>query len=95
MQVWSLYLLRCSDGSVYTGISTDVERRIRQHQSGGRGAKYLRGRGPLRLLYQREIGDRSRASQLEYLVKQLSRPEKEDAGKLRDTIETLLQQLQG
>ncbi|MDH4046874.1 MAG: GIY-YIG nuclease family protein [Gammaproteobacteria bacterium] len=93
MEVWSLYLLRCSDGSVYTGISTDVERRVRQHESGAKGAKYLRGRGPLQLLYQREIGDRSLASRVEYQVKQLSRQEKEDAVNLHDAIESLLQKM--
>jgi putative endonuclease len=55
-------LLLCADGTVYTGIATDVRRRISEHESGAKGAKYLRGRGPLSLLYEREIGDRSLAT---------------------------------
>ena len=94
MQVWSLYLLRCKDGSVYTGITTDVERRLRQHDSGDRGAKYLRGKGPVKLLYQREIGDRSLASRLEYQVKRFSRTDKEDLVKLSGEIEDILSKLQ-
>ncbi len=73
---WSLYLVRCADGSLYTGISTDVERRIGEH-GGPRGAKRLRGKGPLRLVFQQAVGDRSEALRLEYQVKKLSRPDKE------------------
>ena len=93
MNVWSLYLLRCLDGSVYTGIATDVRRRISEHEAGIRGAKYLRGRGPLDLLYEREVGDRSLATRLELLVKKLSRNEKDDLDALPGRIDALLQQL--
>ena len=86
--------MRCKDGSVYTGITTDVERRLRQHDSGDRGAKYLRGKGPVKLLYQREIGDRSLASRLEYQVKRFSRTDKEDLVKLSGEIEDILSKLQ-
>lgn len=75
--VFSLYIVRCADDTLYTGISTDVENRVAQHESGVRGAKYLRGRGPLRLEFTREIGARSRALQLEHRVKNLSRVQKE------------------
>lgn len=77
MSEYSLYLLRCRDGSLYTGIATDVERRLAEHDSGPRGAKYLRGRGPLRLEFVRPIGDRSAASRAERRVKGLSRTDKE------------------
>lgn len=73
---WQLYMVRCVDGSLYTGIATDVARRFAEHQA-GRGAKYLRGRGPLQLVYQQPAGDRSRALRLELAVKRLSKEEKE------------------
>jgi putative endonuclease len=72
-----LYIVRCADGSLYTGIATDVARRIREHESGARGAKYLRGKGPLRLEFTECLGDRSIASQVEFRVKQLDRAHKE------------------
>lgn len=75
--IWSVYLICCGDDSLYTGISTDVHRRLAEHQRGApRGARYLRGRGPLRLIFQTEAGDRASASRLEYRVKRLSREEK-------------------
>ena len=93
MSAWSLYLLRCADGTVYTGIATDVHRRLAEHESGVRGARYLRGRGPLSLLYQREIGDRSLATRLEILVKKLSRDEKTSIESLPQRIDGLLSRL--
>lgn len=74
--MWHLYLVRCADGSLYTGISTDVQRRFDAHQN-NRGARRLRGRGPLTLVFSQAIGDRSEAQRVEYRVKQLSKPEKE------------------
>ena len=85
MAAWHLYLIRCGDGSLYTGISTDVSRRLLEHQDAGKkAAKYLRGKGVLSLAYQTEVGDRSAAAKLEYTVKQLSKLHKEQlvAGKL-------------
>ena len=73
---WYLYLLRCANGDLYTGISTDVERRIQEH-SNNRGERRLRGKGPLQLAFSCAIGDRSRALRMEYRVKQLSRQQKE------------------
>ena len=73
---YSLYLLRCGDGSLYTGIAIDVERRLHEHQSGA-GAKYLRGRGPLQLAYHAHVGNRAMASRLEHRVKRLDRRAKE------------------
>ena len=74
--VWFLYILRCKDGSLYTGITTDVAKRLEAHRS-GKGAKYTRGRGPLELLYQEECGTHSQALKREYAVKILTRQEKE------------------
>lgn len=73
---WYLYILRCGDGSLYTGITTDVDRRLEAHRS-GHGAKYTRGRGPLTLLYWELCGSHSDALKRELAVKQLSRAEKE------------------
>lgn len=86
-------MLRCGDGSLYTGIATDVARRIGEHESGKRGAKSLRGRGPFKIVYQRVIGDRSVASKLEYRVKQLPKAEKEILELLPSRIDALLDEL--
>lgn len=73
---WKLYILRCGDGSLYTGITTDVEKRLETHRS-GKGAKYTRGRGPLELVYREECGDHSAALKRELEIKKLPREEKE------------------
>ena len=75
---YSLYIVRCRDGSLYTGIAVDVTRRIQQHESGVQGAKYLRGKGPLRLEFVQPVGDRAAASRIEYQVKRLGKDAKED-----------------
>lgn len=73
---WSLYILKCGDGTLYTGIALDVQKRFQAHCS-GKGAKYTRGRGPLTLLYQEVCGDHGTALRRELQVKALSREEKE------------------
>lgn len=78
MSLWSLYVVRCADSTLYTGITTDVPERFAQHSEGGvRAAKYLRGRGPLELVFSAEVGDRSEASRLEWRIKKLSKAKKE------------------
>lgn len=72
---WYLYILRCGDGTLYTGITTDVQRRLEEHRS-GKGAKYTRGRGPLELVYRESCEDYSNALKREYAVKHLNRREK-------------------
>lgn len=72
---WYLYLIQTASGTLYTGITTDVARRLTEHSS-GHGAKALRGRGPLTVVYQSPAGDRASALRLEYRVKQLSRLKK-------------------
>jgi putative endonuclease len=74
---YSLYILRCADGSFYTGIAVDVARRLEEHRNGDRGAKYLRGRRPVELVFEQPAGDRAAALRLEHRVKRLSRHEKE------------------
>ena len=69
-------MIRCRDNSLYTGITTDVERRLLEHRN-GRGAKYLKNRQPLTLVFQQAIGDRSLASKVEYAIKQLTKSKKE------------------
>lgn len=74
-------MIRCGDGSLYTGITTDVERRLAEHlDEDGKavGAKYLRGKRPLSLVYSVGVADRSKASKLEYRVKRLSKTGKEN-----------------
>ncbi len=73
--MWYLYILQCRDGSLYTGITTDVEKRLEAHRS-GKGAKYTRGRGPLALVYQEQCQSHSEALKREMAVKRLSRTEK-------------------
>ncbi|MDH5454626.1 MAG: GIY-YIG nuclease family protein [Gammaproteobacteria bacterium] len=73
---FSLYIVRCANGALYTGIATDVGKRFAEHESGPRGAKFLRGRGPLQLVFSEVVGDRARATRLEYRVKQLKRTQK-------------------
>lgn len=73
--IWSVYILRCRDGSLYTGIARDVQMRLEQHRS-GKGAKYTRGRGPLELVYTEECPDKSAALKREFAIKQLPKEEK-------------------
>ncbi len=73
---WQLYLLRCGDGTLYTGIALDARKRFLMHQR-GRGAKYTRGRGPLELVYTESCPSHSDALRRELEVKKLTREEKE------------------
>lgn len=76
MTIWFVYLIRCADNSLYTGITTDVERRVETHRA-GKGAKYLKTRRPFKLVFSAPVGDRSQASKLEYAIKQLPKRQKE------------------
>lgn len=71
-----VYMLRCGDGSLYTGWTNDMEKRLAAHQKGS-GAKYTRGRGPVTLVYLEELPDRSSAMKREAAIKKLSRQQKE------------------
>jgi len=72
---WQLYIILCSDNSLYTGITTDIERRFTQHAE-GRGARYFRGRQPLRVVYLEDGHSRSSASKRESSIKSMSRADK-------------------
>ena len=74
--MWHLYILRCGDGTLYTGITTDVEKRLAAHRA-GKGAKYTRGRGPLELVYREECGTHSEALKRELEIKAMPREEKQ------------------
>jgi len=76
VKVWFLYLIRCKGNMLYTGITTDVARRFSEHQV-GKGAKFLRGKTPLELVYQQEVGSHSDALKLEIEIKKLSKRAKE------------------
>ena len=69
------YILECADGTLYTGWTTDLEKRVQAHNEGG-GAKYTRGRGPVRLRYFEEFDDKIAAQSREWHIKRLSREEK-------------------
>ena len=70
MSHWYVYIVQCADGSLYTGIATDVARRVAEHNN-GQGARYTRGRGPVTLVYQQRVKDRPAALRREYEIKKL------------------------
>ncbi len=74
--IWYLYILRCGDGTFYTGITTNVDKRLAVHRA-GKGAKYTRGRAPLELVYSETCEDHSHALKREWEVKALSREQKQ------------------
>lgn len=91
MPDWYLYMVRCADGSVYTGISTDVERRWKEHQRGGaRAARYLRTRQPVDLIFSAMIGDKGSALRAEYAIKQLDKQQKEALAKGAIALQVIL-----
>ena len=73
---WKIYMLRCSDDSLYTGVTTDLERRLEEHNSSKLGAKYTKVRRPVELVYFENRADKIDATQREYAIKQLSRKDK-------------------
>lgn len=92
--LWSLYVIRCVDDSLYCGISNDVQRRFAEHQAmGKKTAKYLRGRGPLSIVLQNEIGDRSAASKIEARFKSLDKIQKESIIRTSNIEELLVQEI--
>jgi putative endonuclease len=93
MTPWFLYLIRTPDNSLYTGITTDVARRFGQHQN-GKGAKALRGKGHLSLVFSAYVGERSLALRAEYRIKQLTKRQKERLVAGDGSFELLLESLQ-
>lgn len=93
---WHVYLIRCGDGTLYTGVATDVSRRLEEHRSGvGKGAKYLRGRGPLQLVLERTVGPRGVALSVESRIKKLRRARKEELIQRNDMIDELIVRASG
>lgn len=74
--IWHVYMVRCSDGTLYTGITNDLEKRIEAHNSGKEGARYTRSRRPVKLVYAEQAGSKSAAARLEYQIKKLPRSKK-------------------
>jgi len=91
---WSVYLVRCADGSLYTGIATDVARRFEMHAE-NRGAKFLRGRGPLELVFERAIGEQGDALRVERRIKRLAKEEKEQLVAGRMALDELVPEEEG
>lgn len=73
---WTVYIIRCDDECLYTGITTDVERRFEEHARGSRGARFFNGRRPVEVVYRETGHDRSSASRREAAIKKLSRAQK-------------------
>ncbi|MEA1983570.1 MAG: GIY-YIG nuclease family protein [Campylobacterota bacterium] len=71
-----IYILKCSDETLYTGITTDIQRRVNEHNNSDKGAKYTKLRRPVTLVYSEKSQDRSSASKREYAIKKLTRKEK-------------------
>ena len=92
MTEWCVYIVRCRDRALYTGIATDVPRRFAEHaQDGGRGAKYLRGKGPLLLVYVRAIGSKDLALRVESRIKRLRKAQKEELVEQRLPLDSLIE----
>jgi putative endonuclease len=94
---WSLYLIRTAQASLYTGVTTDVQRRFAEHENRdkkNKGAKALRGKGPLKLVFKIAVGNRSDALKLEYKVKKLSRTDKQRLISRTSKLEELITWLQ-
>ncbi len=74
--LWYLYVLRCNDDTLYTGITTDIDRRVKEHNTSSKGARYTRSRRPVSVVYSTEFSDRSSAQKAEISFKKMSRLKK-------------------
>ena len=77
MKNWHLYVLLCADGSYYAGVTTDLKRRLKEHNTSMKGAKYTKTRRPVEIIYTEIFSSRSLAQKAEYRFKQLTRKQKE------------------
>ena len=77
LDIWHVYMVCCRDNTLYTGIAKDLDRRIKAHNSGKEGARYTRGRRPVKLIFSKQVGSKSAAARLEYKIKGLSRSKKD------------------
>ena len=78
MNKWFVYIVECADGTLYTGITTDLQRRLLEHNYGSRSAKYTRSRRPVKMLWNTEVENRSEASKKEARIKRMTRAKKLD-----------------
>jgi putative endonuclease len=83
---WWVYLLRCNDNSLYAGITTDISRRLHEHNTSKLGAKYTRARRPVTLAYQEKVENRSKASSREYQIRKLNKLKKENLVKIYNNM---------
>ena len=74
--LYYVYILKCNDETLYTGITTDVERRVKEHNTSSKGAKYTKYRRPVELVYKEEVNSKSKALKREYIIKKYTRKEK-------------------
>ena len=84
---WYVYILECSDETLYTGITNNLELRLKKHNQ-GKGARYTKGRGPVKLLINFEVDGKSKALKLEYKIKKLSKKEKIEIIKNRTLLDS-------
>lgn len=92
--MWHLYMIRTGNGSLYTGVATDVARRLAEHRAGGRKcARYLRGKAPLSLVFQKRVGGRSAALRAEWRLRRLPKGEKETIVRSNPSRKRLLKRL--
>lgn len=73
---WYVYILKCSDDSLYSGVTTDLKRRLSEHNESALGAKYTRARRPVKMVFQQQLNNRSEAQKRETEIKRLSRKQK-------------------
>ncbi len=76
-QPWYVYMIQTASGTLYTGVAIDIKKRLQEHSEGAKGAKYLRGKGPLEIVYQERLSSKSAALKREYEIKQFTKKQKE------------------
>ena len=81
--IWQVYMVRCKDGTLYTGITNDLAKRIKAHNSAKDGARYTRSRRPVKLVYSEEVDSKSTAAKLEYKIKKMTRAKKKEMAKAK------------
>lgn len=81
--MWQVYILKCADGTFYTGITTGLKRRVKEHNSLALGAKYTRGRRPVKLVYSRKFKNKPLAAKAEWQIKRMTRLEKRKLIKMK------------
>ncbi len=94
MSNWYVYMIRCVNKTLYTGITSNVDRRFAEHQSSGpRAARYLKGKGPLQLVFSTETEDRASALRLEQTIKKLSKAQKERLVQRPETMQEVIEKI--